>query len=663
MSAYSAQSYYAQGPATSAAATTNTTAAYAQSAQVYATGSPGINAQPSTADPQTQAAQQQLQQQSQHTQSPQPQHQAYYYHNPAYSQQPAAPQQPNQQQQQQPGGYYNAAVPAATATSPMYMNGYPAATPSTAGSQVAGEMAYSSAPAYPHQYQYAQQAQQQAQQPQPYQTAYLNSYPSLQPYQYLQQQQQQAQQQQQQQALYQQQYQQHAYHQQPVAMMPTITDPTGQKPPLNIKPKITTTLWEDEGTLCFQVEARGICVARREDNNMINGTKLLNVAGMTRGRRDGILKGEKSRHVVKAGAMHLKGVWIPYERALDFANREKIIDLLYPLFVTDLKALLYHPANFARTAQVLSAAEKRKAEFQKANEAAAAASAAAASSTDDQKKTSSKPSSPKDQKKTTTDASSPPSQQSLSGRFSVDRIVSNNSPTPSVTAPNVAPAASSASTPPASTSSTTTANPATSKPYYYGAPGGAAPVADQYGSLAGQPPSAYISPTSRISTPVSAAQQQPSDMLPQPHTYGGIQRYASGPTSTPSYAIPQVASYSQMYHPQQQQQGPSGETDTRVPLVSPVSSTNGGNSGGGGGGTSTPTSSDPHQNVHHHPHHAQVLNAAAGEYPAAPNTPISESAHSASGVGNNAGEEDKQQQQQQPRPDSPQKDQGQEYEN
>lgn len=45
------------------------------------------------------------------------------------------------------------------------------------------------------------------------------------------------------------------------------------------------------------------------DNHMINGTKLLNVAGMTRGRRDGILKSEKIRHVVKIGPMHLKGVW------------------------------------------------------------------------------------------------------------------------------------------------------------------------------------------------------------------------------------------------------------------------------------------------------------------------------------------------------------------
>lgn len=50
------------------------------------------------------------------------------------------------------------------------------------------------------------------------------------------------------------------------------------------------------------------------DNHMINGTKLLNVAGMTRGRRDGILKSEKMRHVVKIGPMHLKGVWYETRR-------------------------------------------------------------------------------------------------------------------------------------------------------------------------------------------------------------------------------------------------------------------------------------------------------------------------------------------------------------
>ena len=57
----------------------------------------------------------------------------------------------------------------------------------------------------------------------------------------------------------------------------------------------------------FEVEASRLTGST--DNHMINGTKLLNVAGMTRGRRDGILKSEKTRHVVKIGPMHLKGVW------------------------------------------------------------------------------------------------------------------------------------------------------------------------------------------------------------------------------------------------------------------------------------------------------------------------------------------------------------------
>ena len=102
-------------------------------------------------------------------------------------------------------------------------------------------------------------------------------------------------------------------------------DTTGQVAPPDTRPKVSATLWEDEGTLCYQIEAGGICVARRDgsytlskccsdayclaDNHMVNGTKLLNVAGMTRGRRDGILKSEKSRSVVKIGPMHLKGVW------------------------------------------------------------------------------------------------------------------------------------------------------------------------------------------------------------------------------------------------------------------------------------------------------------------------------------------------------------------
>ncbi|KAL6714695.1 hypothetical protein ACLMJK_008120 [Lecanora helva] len=137
-------------------------------------------------------------------------------------------------------------------------------------------------------------------------------------------------------------------------------DTSGQIAPTGMKPRVTATLWEDEGCMCFQVEAKGVCVARRDDNHMINGTKLLNVAGMTRGRRDGILKSEKTRHVVKIGPMHLKGVWIPFDRALDFANKEKITESLYPLFVHNIGALLYHPTNQSRTNAVMAAADRRK---------------------------------------------------------------------------------------------------------------------------------------------------------------------------------------------------------------------------------------------------------------------------------------------------------------
>ncbi|KAH6856682.1 transcription regulator HTH, apses-type DNA-binding domain-containing protein [Chaetomium sp. MPI-CAGE-AT-0009] len=118
-------------------------------------------------------------------------------------------------------------------------------------------------------------------------------------------------------------------------------DPTGQaaQPGASGMP-FTVNFWEDEATRCFQVSARGFWVTRREDNNMINGTKLLNVAGMTRGRRDGILKSERARHIVKSGSSHLKGIWIPFDRALDMANRERITDMLYPLFVHNVWALL-----------------------------------------------------------------------------------------------------------------------------------------------------------------------------------------------------------------------------------------------------------------------------------------------------------------------------------
>ncbi|KAG7884523.1 hypothetical protein KL938_001650 [Ogataea parapolymorpha] len=133
---------------------------------------------------------------------------------------------------------------------------------------------------------------------------------------------------------------------------PPVSPSVGQIQPPGIRPKITTTMWEDEKTLCYQVEANGVSVVRRADNSMINGTKLLNVAKMTRGRRDGILKSEKTRHVVKIGSMHLKGVWIPFDRALAMAEREGIIDLLYPLFVKDIEKVIQQGTPTSQVGQL-----------------------------------------------------------------------------------------------------------------------------------------------------------------------------------------------------------------------------------------------------------------------------------------------------------------------
>lgn len=53
---------------------------------------------------------------------------------------------------------------------------------------------------------------------------------------------------------------------------------------------------------------------------------------------------------------------IPFERALELANKNHVTDMLYPLFVKDIKKFLYHPDNYARTTAVLAAANHRQAQ-------------------------------------------------------------------------------------------------------------------------------------------------------------------------------------------------------------------------------------------------------------------------------------------------------------
>lgn len=105
------------------------------------------------------------------------------------------------------------------------------------------------------------------------------------------------------------------------------------------KPRVTTLYWELQKTTCYQVKAQGVVVSRRASDNYVNGTKLLNVTGMSRGKRDGTLKTEKGRIVVRNGPMNLKGVWIPFNRAAEIARNEGVDGLLYPLFSRDIRLL------------------------------------------------------------------------------------------------------------------------------------------------------------------------------------------------------------------------------------------------------------------------------------------------------------------------------------
>jgi len=131
----------------------------------------------------------------------------------------------------------------------------------------------------------------------------------------------------------------------------------GKIAPPGTSSNFTTALWKDEGCLCYQVETRGVSVARRDDNRMINGTKLLTLAGMTAARKGVLLRREKTKHVVKLGPTQFNGVWIPFERALELANAEKVVDLLYPLFEHDIESFVNQTLDQKLTPHVDSQAQ------------------------------------------------------------------------------------------------------------------------------------------------------------------------------------------------------------------------------------------------------------------------------------------------------------------
>ncbi|KAI9010689.1 hypothetical protein DFJ74DRAFT_710927 [Hyaloraphidium curvatum] len=98
-------------------------------------------------------------------------------------------------------------------------------------------------------------------------------------------------------------------------------------------PILSMGYWDDERLQLYLLHVNNTVVARRTDNSFINGTKLLNLAGLTRGRRDGALKNEveKQASIVRTGNMNVKGVWIPLHRAKAIAERFGLNHLLEPL--------------------------------------------------------------------------------------------------------------------------------------------------------------------------------------------------------------------------------------------------------------------------------------------------------------------------------------------
>lgn len=101
--------------------------------------------------------------------------------------------------------------------------------------------------------------------------------------------------------------------------------------------KVFAKYWSTDGVFYYCMEINKVSVCRRSIDSFVNGTKLLNAANLTRGRRDGLLKKITNKFVVRNGIAPLRGVWIPLHVAQDFARLEDIEDVSYPLLEEDLE--------------------------------------------------------------------------------------------------------------------------------------------------------------------------------------------------------------------------------------------------------------------------------------------------------------------------------------
>lgn len=102
---------------------------------------------------------------------------------------------------------------------------------------------------------------------------------------------------------------------------------------------ISKVYWMEQDTYCYQFELGPHRICRREDTHFINASKLIRLAPMTRGRRDGILRSEKVRYITRKGQTDFKGVWVPFERAKYLAVLANIFSHVQALFSYDMESV------------------------------------------------------------------------------------------------------------------------------------------------------------------------------------------------------------------------------------------------------------------------------------------------------------------------------------
>lgn len=139
-----------------------------------------------------------------------------------------------------------------------------------------------------------------------------------------------------------------------VPATPRIAKESSEKDVFDVEArKVFAKYWSTDGIFYYCMKINNVSVCRRSNDSYINGTKLLNAANLTRGRRDGMLKKTKDKFIVRNGIAPLRGVWIPLSVAQDFAKIEGIEDLTYPLLENNLEAA------FVNNPQFLSAMSKK----------------------------------------------------------------------------------------------------------------------------------------------------------------------------------------------------------------------------------------------------------------------------------------------------------------